>query len=82
MKSKFYIVILALVFVFALMLASASLFFGYIVHLKATWEWESGLHKHAIAQWTLGVFMIVTICWCAYGLVRDTAKALAFGIFR
>jgi hypothetical protein len=82
MKSKLYILILALVFVFALLLASASFLFGYVVHLKAMWEWESGLHKHAIAQWSLGAVAVVGICGCAYCLVRDTFKALAVGIFR
>jgi len=82
MKRYIYMVVLCLVFVAALLLASTSLLFGYLAHVKAMWEWESGLHEHAVAQWVFAVLMVVSIFYLGYCAVRDTFKTLALGIFR
>lgn len=82
MKKYVYTVILALAFVAALIFATIGVFFGYLSHLKAMWEWESGLHKHAIAQWTFGAMMVAGFCGAAYCAMRDIAKPLILGIYR
>lgn len=82
MKKHLYMLIFALAFMVALLLATVGVFFGYLSHLKAMWEWESGLHKHAIAQWACGAAMVAGFCGVAYCGMRDISKPLILRIFR